>query len=81
MKVGGKALEKRGGPPVHRIASPVAAVAAPFALTLFGVDLQPVCDLTMQLCSGASTPIVLGGAAVVVHQVLRGLTTALSSRA
>jgi len=78
MKVAGKKIEERGGPPVHRIASPVAALSLPVLLQSFGVDLRALCDVVQRLCSDDALPVAVGATAVVLHQVLRGVTSAFA---
>lgn len=66
-KKAGKAIEGRTGIAVHKIASPLAAVAAPASVAhAMPPDwINPVCDTLARLC--AEPGVLIGAGAILWH--------------
>lgn len=80
VKKAGKKLEERGGPPIHLLGAPVAALGIPSILAELGIDLAPICRFVIQVCESDMAPAAVGGMALVIHQLVRGAVEAWTRR-
>ena len=67
-------VEKKTGARPHKVAAPLAAVAAPAAVvSLGGIDTQALCDLATQICASPMLiAVVLGALGTFLHQLVNG---------
>lgn len=88
-KTAGKKIEAAGGAPVQKIAAPAAAIATPVLVLLLaqqlGIDLTQVCGIGQQILeaicgSPAAAGALVGGGAMLLHQVGGGAITAATGR-